>query len=89
MAGKATVFANRGVFYAMDGLTKNTLIDFVVDIAIRSVGDDKATDENILQWVQDNIQVTDNYREQKSVNLLGRLERARLQTQRYLAAKGT
>jgi len=83
MAGKATVFASRSVFYAMDELSKNTLIDFVTDLAHAEVGED-ASDETILAWVERKIKATHRARSQKSVSLLGRLARVHANDQRYL-----
>ncbi len=74
MAGKLPVFGSRALFYAMDQLSKNTLIDLVTDLARGEIGEG-AIDEAVLAWVQRKIEPTHRAREQAPVDLLGRYRR--------------
>lgn len=55
MAGKASVFAGRRLHYAIDKLSKNALIDLVVDLAKLDIGEEGATEEalaaKITEWM--------------------------------------
>jgi len=60
---------------AMEKLSKNTLIDFVWDLAIANVGEDNANDENVMRWIEENIETTHRYRGQRTVDLVGLMAR--------------
>jgi hypothetical protein len=75
MAGKGPAIAPRGVFYALDDLSKNTLIDLVADIAIAEVGEGNATPETILAWIQKRIEPIHRLRKQRPIDLVGALEK--------------
>ena len=56
MAGKTTVICSRRLHYALDNLSKNTLIDILVDRAKLETGNDNsddATDEQIADVIQE------------------------------------
>jgi hypothetical protein len=54
VAGKAAILATRRLHYALDKLSKNALIDLVVDRARADIGedaDDEALAETIQRWI--------------------------------------
>ena len=83
MAGKASVFASGGLFYAMDKISKNTLIDMVLDAAHRELGEEIA-DERIARHVQQSLDTVARMRGDKPANLLSVLTRWENQKQVYL-----
>ncbi|MGH9930996.1 MAG: hypothetical protein ACREA9_17450 [Pyrinomonadaceae bacterium] len=85
MAGKGPAIAPRGVFYALDDLSKNTLIDLVADIAIGEVGE--ATPETILAWIQKRIEPIHRARKQCPVDLVGALAKLAASDARYRATQ--
>ncbi len=75
MAGKGPAIASRGVFYALEGLSKNTLIDLVADIAQGEVGIEIESSAEILAWIQKRLEPVHRARRQKSVDLVGELSK--------------
>lgn len=54
MAGKTAILASRPLHYALDKLSKNALIDLVVDRARAQIGedaDDEALADEIQRWI--------------------------------------
>lgn len=73
MAGKATVFASPRLDYAMQQLSKNTLIDLMLDRVRAEIGAD-ADDETIAAKVQEWLSPVCNHRGDKPPRLIHRLE---------------
>lgn len=73
MAGKASVLASRPLHYALDSLSKNTLIDFVVDLARAELGED-ACDDAVVAWIQGRIDPVVRVRGDKPVFLKRRVQ---------------
>ena len=61
MAGKLSVFACGRLVVAMEKITKNQLIDLVLDLALLDVGED-ATDEALVAWVQQRMETVWRFR---------------------------
>jgi hypothetical protein len=69
MAGKASVFASVPLWAALDKLSKNALLDLVVDRARAELGE-TATDDSILETIQGWIGPVQRQRGDKPINLL-------------------
>lgn len=87
ITAKPVAMAGRGVAYAMSALSKNALIDFALDMAVRAIGEDQATDENILKWIEDAVEPVCRFRGDKTPKLLARLEAIRANDRRHLEAR--
>ena len=68
MAGKACVLTSRRLFYAMDELSKNTLIDLVVDRVRAELGEE-ACDDAVASVIQDWLSPICNLRGGRQHNL--------------------
>lgn len=68
MAGKASVLASSRLFYAMDKLSKNALIDLIVDRARAEIGED-ADDESVAELIEGWIRPVANVRNDRSLSL--------------------
>lgn len=73
MAGKASVFASRRLWYAIDKMSKNALIDMVVDRVRAEIGED-ASDEAIAEKVQEWLGPVARERGDRPVSLLGAMQ---------------
>jgi hypothetical protein len=82
MAGKACVFASRALAYALDGYSKNALIDLVVDLSRGELGE-TATDEEVMMWVDSKMTPTRNYRQDKVAHLSKRFKIFQDQESKY------
>lgn len=71
MAGKRCVFASDPVFCAMDCLSKNQLIDLVIDLCRAELGED-ASDDAVIGWVTSKIGPTWRMRKDKPVDLFAK-----------------
>jgi len=81
MAGKASAFASRELFITLEALTKNQLIDLIVDVARHSIRNrsalptasaDDATDPAIIAWIQPRIESVWNARGDSRIDLMNR-----------------
>lgn len=68
MAGKAVTRGSARVAYALDRLSKNALIDVVLDLVQAEVGED-ATDEQLLARIQSTVDTILRLRSDRPVNL--------------------
>jgi hypothetical protein len=82
MAGKAPVLASRQLHFAMDKLSKNFLIDLVVDRVRAEIGEN-ADDETIARTVQAWIRPVGRMREQGTPDLLDEMARLEINDQHY------
>lgn len=87
MAGKASVYASRRLFYALDQLSKNTLIDLVIDRIRLDVGED-ARDEVIARTIRDWLGPVARLRKDRAPDLVGAMERWDRQAEAYRARFG-
>jgi hypothetical protein len=69
MAGKASVFASRRLWFAIDRLSKNALIDLVVDRSRAQIGED-ASDEQIADYLQPQINTVQRERGDRPLSLM-------------------
>jgi hypothetical protein len=91
MAGKPSVFASRQLFCVLESLTKNQLIDLLVDIARRELDrrNGKPTDREIVHWIQPHIDRVWKARGDSRVDLQNRLREISVSGQRsHLTRKG-
>ena len=68
MAGKGLALATRRIGYALDALSKNALIDLVVDRARAEIGED-TTDEDLANRIQDWIDPVTRARGDRPITL--------------------
>jgi hypothetical protein len=68
MAGKQPVFCSKPLNCAMQNLSKNQLIDYVVDSARMFVGED-ATDDQVLDYIQGRMETVWHHRGDRAVSL--------------------
>lgn len=52
MAGQKPELCSRRLAYALDKLSKNTLIDIIADLAVMNVGEEGASDEELAGTIQ-------------------------------------
>lgn len=69
MAGKVCVLASRELAYALDKLSKNALIDLVVDRARAEIGEEEA-DDAVAELIQGWIGPVSRARGDRAVDLL-------------------
>lgn len=69
---KPAVRASDGVAYALVKLSKNAIIDMLVDRAIAQCGED-ATEDAIISVLQDWLEPIARLRDEKPLDLVGRL----------------
>ncbi len=72
MAGKTCVFTSRRLYFALDTLSKNALIDLVVDRVRAELGE-STSDEVIAEHIQDWLGPVIRERGDKPVSLAGRM----------------
>ena len=73
--------------YAMESMSKNTLIDLVTDIARREVGED-SSDAELLMWIARQVQPVCIARKQAQPNLVGRAVSCVVNDTRYRKEHG-
>lgn len=74
--GKGPAITPPAVFYSLDKYSKNALNEFVFDLAVKAIGEDQASDENILTWIQEQIEPVLRYRNDRPLDLLAELAKA-------------
>lgn len=74
MAGKSTVICSRRLHYAMDKLSKNFLIDLVIDGIIAEIGEG-VSDEQIADALQSRLETISLHRKDRVVSLRSELAR--------------
>jgi hypothetical protein len=72
MAGKPPVFADLALYWTLDDLTKNQLIDLAVDLATAEVGED-ASNDAIVAWLQPRMDTVWSHRKDKAIPLKAKL----------------
>lgn len=72
MAGKPPYFASGAFTYALDCLSKNTLIDVLVDLVRAQIGEE-ASDYQVAAWLQPTINVIMHHRGDPRVDLQKRM----------------
>jgi hypothetical protein len=82
MAGKPCVLASRPLAFALDALSKNALIDILVDVARASVGAE-APDAAIIEWLQPVLDTVAFHRSDPRVNLQAKLDRLKRHNRLY------
>lgn len=88
MAGKATVFADRALYQALDAMTKNEMIDLLTDIARAELGEE-ATNEQVMEWMQPRLNTVQSYRGKTRTHLQAVYDRRAANDLRYIAEHAT
>jgi hypothetical protein len=88
MAGKLPVLATPAEAYALDQLSKNALIDILIDRVLLEVGDKLPREDQVAAALQDWIRPVLRARDDKPVDLTAALTRFRKLNQQYLDRKG-
>lgn len=83
MAGKNPVLASHHLYLALDVLSKNQLIDFVVDMARAELGE-SATDAQVIAWIQPKIATIWNHRGDKYQSLQAAYDRRKQNEERFI-----
>jgi len=83
MQGNPPVLATRGVAFALDSLSKNTLIDFLADLANSTLGMD-AKDETKLELIEQWLEPVQIARGDNPTKLLARLQRLQASDRKYV-----
>lgn len=84
---QATVFCSRRLFYGMDKLSKNALIDILIDRAKAEIGEN-ATDEQLADTIQQWITPVAQYRNDKAPMLRACLVKIDQISDAYLKTHG-
>ncbi len=71
MAGKPMATVDRLTAAALDNISKNTLLDMLVDMTLREIGED-ASPEQLLETIQRTLDTVARIRGDKPVNLVAR-----------------
>lgn len=85
MAGKPMGFASVALAWTLDGLSKNTLADIVVDRARQQVGREDATDEELVAVIQGWLSPVAIVRRDKPLNLAARYAECLASSERYIS----
>lgn len=74
MAGKATQIASPRIAYALDSMSKNALIDLVVDMSCGAIGEG-SNDDAVAASIQPHVNAVCRVRKDKPVSLHAMMQR--------------